>query len=79
MGILEITLPSGTEADLETMDTTNTRGQYKKVEKGFRSINLYFDTVFIKTFRLKLKIANCLPTIRKCPYILLLNGRWLCV
>lgn len=45
MGILEITLPSGTEADLETIDTTNTGGQYKKVEKGFRSINLYFDTV----------------------------------
>ncbi|CAG2257033.1 unnamed protein product [Mytilus edulis] len=45
MGMLEITLPSGTEADLETMDTTNTGGQYKKVEKGFRSINLYFDTI----------------------------------
>ncbi|XP_076095866.1 CD109 antigen-like [Mytilus galloprovincialis] len=45
MGILEITLPSGTEADLETIDTTNTGGQYKKVEKGFRSINLYFDTI----------------------------------
>ncbi|XP_052103780.1 CD109 antigen-like [Mytilus californianus] len=45
MGILEITLPSGMEADLETIDTTNTGGQYKKVEKGFRSINLYFDTI----------------------------------
>ncbi|CAC5356893.1 CD109 [Mytilus coruscus] len=37
MGILEISLPSGMEADLESIDTTNTGGQYKKVEKAFRN------------------------------------------
>ena len=34
MGILERSLPSGMEADLDSIDTTNTGGQYRKVEKA---------------------------------------------
>lgn len=45
MGYLEIALPSGTDADLNSLDTKEAGGQFKKIEKAFRQVNLYFDAV----------------------------------
>ncbi|XP_052103755.1 CD109 antigen-like [Mytilus californianus] len=67
MGILEISLPSGMEADLESIDTTNTGGQYKKVEKGFRSIILYFDTILSTQMCIEVDIRRVALVARHRP------------
>jgi hypothetical protein len=45
MGYLEISIPTGMDADLDTLNTSQTGGLFKKSEKAFRQINLYFDAV----------------------------------
>lgn len=45
MGYLEIAIPSGTEADMKSLNTKGAAGQFKKIEKAFRQVNLYFDAV----------------------------------
>ncbi|XP_063427674.1 CD109 antigen-like [Mytilus trossulus] len=67
MGILEISLPSGMEADLDSIDTTNTGGQYKKVEKAFRQINLYFDTILSEQMCIEVDIRRVALVARHKP------------
>ncbi|XP_052103757.1 CD109 antigen-like [Mytilus californianus] len=67
MGILEVYVPSGTEADLDSIDTTNTGGQYKKVEKGFRSIILYFDTILSTQMCIEVDIRRVALVARHKP------------
>ncbi|VDH89375.1 Hypothetical predicted protein [Mytilus galloprovincialis] len=67
MGILEISLPSGMEADLDSVDTTNTGGQYKKVEKAFRQINLYFDAILSKQMCIEVDIRRVALVARHKP------------
>ncbi|XP_052103753.1 CD109 antigen-like [Mytilus californianus] len=67
MGILEISLPSGMEADLDSIDTTNTGGQYKKVEKAFRQINLYFDAILSKEMCIEVDINRVALVARHKP------------
>lgn len=43
MALLEISLPSGMDADLASLSTPS--GRFKKVEKAFRQVNLYFDSI----------------------------------
>jgi hypothetical protein len=50
MGYLEISIPTGMDADLDTLNTSQTGGLFKKSEKAFRQINLYFDAVCIIEF-----------------------------
>ena len=50
MGYLEISIPTGMDADLDTLDTSQTGGLFKKAEKAFRQINLYFDAVCMIEF-----------------------------
>ncbi|CAC5407219.1 CD109 [Mytilus coruscus] len=67
MGMLEISLPSGMEADLESIDTTNTGGQYKKVEKAFRQINLYFDAILSEQMCIEVDIKRVALVARHKP------------
>ncbi|CAC5407216.1 unnamed protein product [Mytilus coruscus] len=67
MGILEVYVPSGMEADLDSIDTTNTGGQYKKVEKGFRSIILYFDTILSTQMCIEVDIRRVALVARHRP------------
>ncbi|XP_052071276.1 CD109 antigen-like [Mytilus californianus] len=67
MGILEISLPSGMEADLNSIDTTNTGGQYKKVEKAFRQINLYFDAILSEQMCIEVDIKRVALVARHKP------------
>ena len=48
MGYLEISIPTGMDADLDTLNTSQTGGLFKKSEKAFRQINLYFDAITTK-------------------------------
>ena len=50
MGYLEISIPTGMDADVDTLDTSQTGGLFKKAEKAFRQINLYFDAVCMIEF-----------------------------
>lgn len=45
MGLLEINIPSGMEADTDSLDTSGAQGQFTSVEKAFRQVNLFFDAV----------------------------------
>ena len=50
MGYLEISIPTGMEADLDSLDTSKAGGLFKRAEKAFRQINLYFDKVIYSCY-----------------------------
>ncbi|XP_063427336.1 C3 and PZP-like alpha-2-macroglobulin domain-containing protein 8 [Mytilus trossulus] len=56
MGYMEITLPTGMEADVESMNTTRTYGLYKKREASSDNLNLYFDWVTTKEMCVEVNI-----------------------
>lgn len=45
MGFMEIAIPTGMEADIDSMNTTSTYGLYKKKELQSDQLDLYFDWV----------------------------------
>ena len=45
MSLLEINIPSGMEADTDSVDASEAHGQYTTIEKAFRKVNLFFDAV----------------------------------
>ena len=45
MGLLEISIPSGMEADTDSVDTSGSQEQFTSIEKAFRQVNLFFDAV----------------------------------
>lgn len=45
MGLLEIKIPSGMEADTDSIDTSGAGDQFTSIEKAFRQVNLFFDAV----------------------------------
>ena len=49
MGYLEVSTPTGMEADISSLSTKETGGLFKRIEKAFRQVNLFFD--WVRTFR----------------------------
>ena len=49
MGYLEVSIPTGMEADISSLITKATGGLFKRIEKAFRQVNLFFD--WVSTFR----------------------------
>ncbi|XP_076095335.1 CD109 antigen-like [Mytilus galloprovincialis] len=56
MGYMEIALPTGMEADMESMNTTRTYGLYKKREASSDHLNLYFDWITTKEMCVEINI-----------------------
>jgi hypothetical protein len=45
MGYLEVFTPTGMEADISSLSTQKAGGLFKRIEKAFRQVNLFFDWV----------------------------------
>ena len=45
MGYLEVFTPTGMEADISSLSTKEAGGLFKRIEKAFRQVNLFFDWV----------------------------------
>ncbi|XP_052104443.1 CD109 antigen-like isoform X2 [Mytilus californianus] len=56
MGYMEIALPTGMEADLDSMNTNSTYGLYKKREINSDQLDLYFDWITTKEMCVEINI-----------------------
>ncbi|XP_071165262.1 CD109 antigen-like [Mytilus edulis] len=56
MGFMEIAIPTGMEADINSMNTTSTYGLYKKKELQSDQLDLYFDWITTKEMCLEINI-----------------------
>ncbi|VDI72534.1 Hypothetical predicted protein [Mytilus galloprovincialis] len=56
MGFMEIAIPTGMEADIDSMNTTSTYGLYKKKEIQSDQLDLYFDWITTKEMCLEINI-----------------------
>ncbi|CAC5405666.1 CD109 [Mytilus coruscus] len=56
MGYMKIAIPTGMEADLDSMNTTSTYGLYKKREINSDQLDLYFDWITTKEMCVEINI-----------------------
>lgn len=67
MGYLEVSIPTGMEADISSLITKATGGLFKRIEKAFRQVNLFFDWITTQTMCIEININRVALVARHQP------------